>query len=152
LEGQEVTELRGVLRSAAIGTVHRLCRPVLAVPAGLPFFSTYYFESDAMPVYDYRCAACDTEFTLLMPMSRSADPAACPACAHSADRVIAAPRLNTMRADLRAAHQTNERSAHAPKMTSGHRCGAGCSHNHGKTEQPALKQSSSSKRPWMLGH
>ena len=105
-----------------------------------------------MPVYDYRCGGCDTEFTLLMPMSRCAEPAPCPACAHSAERVISAPRLNTMRSDIRAAHQTNERSAHQPKMTQGHRCGAGCSHHQGKPEQPALKQVSSAKRPWMLGH
>lgn len=107
-----------------------------------------------MPVYDYYCSECENEFTMLMPMSRSAEPAPCPSCAHSAQRVISAPRLNTMRAEVRNAHQTNERSAHAPKMTQGHRCGAGCSHqSHGKSEQqPALKQVSSAKRPWMLGH
>lgn len=106
-----------------------------------------------MPVYDYRCGDCDTEFTMLIPMSRSADPAMCPTCEGNADRIISAPRLNTMRADMRSAHQTNERSAHEPKMTKGHRCGAGCSHQtHAKSEQPALKQVSSAKRPWMLGH
>lgn len=106
-----------------------------------------------MPVYDYHCAACDTEFTLLLPMSRSGDPAPCPSCAHAAARVISAPHLSTMRADVRKAHQVNERSAHEPQMRQGHRCGAGCSHHsHGKTEQPALKQVSSAKRPWMLGH
>lgn len=105
-----------------------------------------------MPVYDYHCRECDTEFTLLLPMSRSAEPEPCPTCAHSAARVISAPRLSTMRADIRAAHQTNERSAHAPQMTQGHRCGAGCSHNQTNPEKPALKQVSSAKRPWMLGH
>ncbi|HET8709962.1 MAG TPA: zinc ribbon domain-containing protein [Spongiibacteraceae bacterium] len=107
-----------------------------------------------MPVYDYHCRECDTEFTMLMPMSRSADPATCPSCSHSAQRIISAPHLSTMRADIRNAHQVNERSAHEPKMTKGHRCGAGCSHHHqtGKPEQPALKQVSSAKRPWMLGH
>lgn len=106
-----------------------------------------------MPVYDYHCGECDVEFTQLMPMSRSADPAPCPHCMHQANRMISAPRLNTMRADMRKAHQTNERSAHEPKMTRGHRCGAGCPHHgQGKTEQPALKQVSSAKRPWMLGH
>ncbi|MFT3931863.1 MAG: zinc ribbon domain-containing protein [Spongiibacteraceae bacterium] len=112
-----------------------------------------------MPVYDYRCDECDCEFTMLMPMSRSADPMPCPSCEHQAQRVISAPHLSTMRADVRAAHQTNERSAHEPKMMSGgHRCGSGCSHqshdkqSHSKAEQPALKQVSSAKRPWMLGH
>lgn len=105
-----------------------------------------------MPVYDYHCSECDTEFTMLLPMSHSAEPAPCPTCATNAIRMIVAPRLNTMRAETRSAHQTNERSAHAPKMTQGHRCGAGCSHQHAKPEQPALKQVSSAKRPWMLGH
>ena len=104
-----------------------------------------------MPVYDYYCRTCDDEFALLQPMSRSAEPAACPACASSSERMISAPRLNTMRADIRSAHQTNERSAHQPKMTQGHRCGAGCSH-HAKPEQPSLQQVSAAKRPWMLGH
>lgn len=106
-----------------------------------------------MPVYDYRCDECDCEFTMLMPMSRSSDAMPCPSCEYSAQRVISAPHLSTMRADVRAAHQTNERSAHEPKMMKGHRCDAGCSHqNHGKSESPALKQVSSAKRPWMLGH
>lgn len=106
-----------------------------------------------MPVYDYQCGECDCDFTMLMPMSRSADPMPCPDCGLDAQRVISAPHLSTMRADIRTAHQTNERSAHEPKMTKGHRCGTGCSHqNHGKAEQPALKQVSATKRPWMLGH
>lgn len=105
-----------------------------------------------MPVYDYHCSECDAEFVLLQPMSRSAEPVSCPTCSASAARVISAPRLSTMRADIRTAHQTNERSAHAPKMTQAHRCGAGCSHNQSKPEQPALKQASNAKRPWMIGH
>jgi putative FmdB family regulatory protein len=105
-----------------------------------------------MPVYDYQCSKCENAFTLLLPMARSAEPAPCPTCAHSATRVISAPLLSTMRADIKAAHQTNERSAHQPKMTQGHRCGAGCSHQQTKPETPALRQVSSAKRPWMLGH
>ncbi len=113
-----------------------------------------------MPVYDYRCSECECEFTMLMPMSRSSDPMSCPSCAHNAQRLISAPHLSTMRAEVRSAHQINERSAHEPKMmTGGHRCGAECSHrNHGKAgpsdklQQPALKQVSAAKRPWMLGH
>ncbi|HEY3698165.1 MAG TPA: zinc ribbon domain-containing protein [Spongiibacteraceae bacterium] len=104
-----------------------------------------------MPVYDYYCSACNEEFALLQPMSRSGEPAGCPACSKSAVRIIAAPRLNTMRAETRAAHQTNERSAHQPKMTQAHRCGTGCSHQS-QPEQPALKQANAAKRPWMIGH
>lgn len=106
-----------------------------------------------MPVYDYQCDECDCEFTMLMPMSRSSEPMPCPSCDQVAQRVISAPHLSTMRSDIRAAHQTNERSAHEPKMMKGHRCGAGCSHqSDSKSNQPTLKQVSSAKRPWMLGH
>jgi putative FmdB family regulatory protein len=104
-----------------------------------------------MPLYDYRCAHCDREFSELRPIARCSEPADCPGCSASAPRVISAPRLNTMRADLRMAHQTNERSAHQPRTTQKHQCGAGCSH-HGSQAQPALKQASGGKRPWMLGH
>lgn len=106
-----------------------------------------------MPVYDYYCAHCDDTFTQLRPMSSCSEPADCPECSASAPRFISAPRLNTMRAETRSAHQTNERSAHAPRQTQGHRCGSGCSHNHnGEPAKPVLKQSSGTKRPWMIGH
>lgn len=103
-----------------------------------------------MPVYDYFCANCQQAFAQIQSMARSSEPSPCPQCEHSAERVISAPRLNTMRADTRSAHQVNERSAHQPKMTQGHRCGAGCSHN--TDGKPQLKQANGSKRPWMLGH
>ncbi|MHB8473294.1 MAG: FmdB family zinc ribbon protein [Gammaproteobacteria bacterium] len=103
-----------------------------------------------MPVYDYRCDQCETDFIELRPMSRYADPAPCPRCGAQAPRVIGAPRLNTMRAHLRLAYQTNERSAHQPKVTQGHQCGPQCSHQ-GPGTSP-LRQASGPKRPWMLGH
>ena len=31
-----------------------------------------------MPVYEYRCRACDDRFELTRPMSQSSDPATCP--------------------------------------------------------------------------
>ncbi len=104
-----------------------------------------------MPVYEYFCENCAEEFSMLQPMSRCSEPAPCPQCELSAPRVISAPRLNTMRADVRSAHQVNERSAHQPKMAQGHRCGAGCSHN-APDAKPQLKQANTAKRPWMIGH
>jgi putative FmdB family regulatory protein len=112
-----------------------------------------------MPLYEYFCADCDHVFTDLKSMADYRQPSACPVCGEASPRTLAsAPRLNCMRADLRKAHQTNERSAHAPRMSHGHSCGAGCNHQHHKpkaaqqaAEKPALKQQSG-RRPWMLGH
>jgi putative FmdB family regulatory protein len=106
-----------------------------------------------MPLYEYRCPHCEHEFVELQPMSRCSEPTACLECGDVAQRIISAPRLNTMRADVRSAHQTNERSAHQPRSAQKHQCGAGCSHGHSNSSaaQP-LKQASGVKRPWMLGH
>jgi len=102
-----------------------------------------------MPIYDYHCSDCDIEFTELRPMALCGEPTECPACRGRAERFITAPRLATMSAATRQAHQTNERSAHAPRVSRGHQCGAGCSHH---SEKPQLRQSSTTKRPWMIGH
>jgi putative FmdB family regulatory protein len=109
-----------------------------------------------MPLYEYFCDNCEQVFTKLRTMSEYREPAGCPVCASPSDRIVAsAPRLNTMRAETRKAHQVNERSAHEPRMSHGHSCGAGCNHHHhnktSKTEQPKIKQQNG-KRPWMLGH
>jgi hypothetical protein len=58
-----------------------------------------------------------------------------------------------MRAERRFAYETNERSAHEPKVR--HSCGANCQHHQHKPKQaaetPAYKQQLN-RRPWMLGH
>lgn len=104
-----------------------------------------------MPLYDYRCTHCEYEFAELQPMARCSDPTACPTCDATAERVISAPRLNTMRAETRSAHQTNERSAHQPRSAQKHHCSSSCSHGT-SASQPKLKQASGVQRPWMLGH
>ncbi len=112
-----------------------------------------------MPIYEYHCAACDHAFEEPRSMSEFREPMACPICTEPANRVIySAPRLSTMRADRRQAHERNERSAHEPRMSRGHICGPGCGHRHGtgasaggeKTAPPIKSQPG--KRPWMLGH
>jgi putative FmdB family regulatory protein len=105
-----------------------------------------------MPVYEYYCELCDELFTQLRPMSEYREPANCPTCAIPAEHVVAtAPRLNTMHVGARDAHQVNERSAHEPRVTRPHTCGAGCNHQHAGKAQPKVKQQND-KRPWMLGH
>jgi putative FmdB family regulatory protein len=122
----------------------------LQVGIGCPGRPAIFFQETIMPLYEYQCASCDHAFAELQSMARCSEPTACPHCAHTAPRIISAPRLNTMRTEIRSAHQTNERSAHQPKMKQGHQCSSSCSHQTGA--QPMLKQASSTKRPWMLGH
>jgi len=106
-----------------------------------------------MPMYDYYCNGCDNEFTVLRPMAQCSDPAECVQCGTMAPRMISAPRLATMSAERRHAHQTNERSQHAPRMAKrGHVCGPSCSHNKGDGAQATMKSAPASKRPWMIGH
>lgn len=101
-----------------------------------------------MPIYEYMCPECDSNFTELKPIAKFNHPAFCPHCANQGHKVISAPHLNTMRADRRFAHETNERSAHEPKVK--HSCGTNCHHKKEHTP-PTLKQQQN-KRPWMLGH
>ncbi len=73
-----------------------------------------------MPMYEYYCHGCDNEFTMLRPMSECSEPASCTVCGEAAPRQISAPRLATMSAERRFAHQTNERSQHEPRVRRGH--------------------------------
>ena len=109
-----------------------------------------------MPLYDYTCTACDTDFDAFRPMSEAAAHGTCPRCGAAAPRRITAPRLAGMSKASLAAHATNERASHEPRRTS-HVCGAGC--NHGGSakgftaaaDKPAMK-TFPSKRPWMFSH
>lgn len=105
-----------------------------------------------MPTYEYYCEPCEQVFSELRPVREHAAPAHCPSCRIPAARVLAsAPGLNVMRASLRRAHETNERSAHEPRVSNGHVCSAGCSHKRKADESPTTKQQAN-RRPWMLGH
>jgi len=41
-----------------------------------------------MPIYEYRCPSCQETFEQRRPMSRAADPAACPNCKGESPRAI----------------------------------------------------------------
>lgn len=44
-----------------------------------------------MPIYEYRCAGCQTKFELLRSFSRAGEPAACPNChSENSRRLISA--------------------------------------------------------------
>ncbi|MBT26384.1 MAG: FmdB family transcriptional regulator, partial [Rhodobacteraceae bacterium] len=57
-----------------------------------------------MPVYEYWCDDCGP-FESLVPMSKFAEPCACPVCALPAPRVMmTAPKLSVMDSGRRHAH------------------------------------------------
>lgn len=108
-----------------------------------------------MPLYEYYCEHCDQVFSSLKSIQHYNSPETCQGCGNPANRILyTAPRLNTMRPEIRKAHQVNEKSAHEPRMSHGHRCGPSCHHHkhqHSETNKPEVKQQRG-KRPWMLGH
>ncbi|MEL6887405.1 MAG: zinc ribbon domain-containing protein [Pseudomonadota bacterium] len=109
-----------------------------------------------MPLYDYQCHDCGP-FTAFAALRHFADPCDCPGCAAPAPRVLLnAPRLAVMGGGTRRAHETNERSADAPKRSShGPNCGccSGSSTRPSKTLHHADgSKSFPTKRPWMISH
>ncbi|WP_163264737.1 FmdB family zinc ribbon protein [Chelativorans alearense] len=111
-----------------------------------------------MPFYDYECGECGV-FTALRPMAKAAEPCDCPECGASAPRVILrTPNFALMEPGMRAAHATNERSAHNPKSTRGGQAhGPGCSCCAGRRPSRTVSQPDGAKafpsaRPWMISH
>lgn len=114
-----------------------------------------------MPVYPFQCTECDEEFALLRTISERSDPACCPECSAPARRLVSTPNLSIMSPVHRHAAVTNERSAHAPRMTGqGHACSSSCGCGPGKSKARKREtglgtvqmQSKKNARPWMLGH
>jgi putative FmdB family regulatory protein len=113
-----------------------------------------------MPIYEYLCKSCGP-FNAMRPMAEYELPLACPRCDASAPRVLlTAPSLAGMPSELRLAHATNERSAHAPRTLSAMKGmhGAGCACCSGKTSKRAVRRgrngtkSFPTSRPWMISH
>lgn len=113
-----------------------------------------------MPVYDYLCETCGP-FAAMQPMDRYRDPCDCPECGAVAPRVLlTAPRLAMVDSATRTAHETNERSAHAPHLASHH--GHVHSHDHSHRAGGSISKqlrthdngakSFPGKRPWMISH
>ncbi len=104
-----------------------------------------------MPSYDYLCAACGP-FTAVRPMVAYAEPQDCPECGQSCGRaMLTGPGISSMSPGQRTAHATNERSAHAPRLSSAgpHRAGCQCC---SAKKAPAAAKSFPSQRPWMISH
>jgi putative FmdB family regulatory protein len=121
-----------------------------------------------MPVYGYECAACGP-FEAMRPMAEHDQPMDCPGCGAAAPRAFfTVPGLALMDAGTRTAMATNERSAHAPKVSGavvqnacahhGHDHGHGhgpVGHGHKKGRAvygPDGSKTFPSSRPWMISH
>ena len=114
-----------------------------------------------MPAYDYECPACGP-FTALRPMAAWREPHDCPGCGEAAARsALSVPHLATMDAGRRRATATNERSSHAPKLSSqvspasaAHAAGCGCcAPKLGRVRTSADgTKGFPSARPWMISH
>jgi len=91
-------------------------------------------------------------------MASYAAPHPCPGCGAAAPRaLLSMPALGMMDAGRRAALATNERSAHAPEVSSRtgrHPAGCGCctSGRTGLAGAPGAVKGFPSKRPWMISH
>jgi putative FmdB family regulatory protein len=94
-----------------------------------------------MPLYEYDCAPCGP-FTVQRPMRESGVATACPRCGQAAARRYGVPGGSILSPGSRAAHERNERSAHAPERRSQADVAAGRS----SAAAPARPQ-----RPWQLG-
>lgn len=112
-----------------------------------------------MPEYDYMCEQCGP-FSEIRPMALYADPQPCPGCRQPAPRaLLTMPALGIMDAGRRNAHATNERSAHAPTVSSRHPSGCACCSGPrpgaaltaAKAAPPAAKGFPGT-RPWMISH
>jgi putative FmdB family regulatory protein len=68
-----------------------------------------------MPVYVFACHECGP-FELARPMAEASSRASCPTCQHEARRVFTPPLLSRLGAPMRRALDTEEASAHEPRV------------------------------------
>jgi putative FmdB family regulatory protein len=68
-----------------------------------------------MPVYVFACQECGS-FELARPMAEASSRACCPTCQSEARRVFTPPRLARLAAPMRRALDTEEASAHEPRV------------------------------------
>jgi putative FmdB family regulatory protein len=68
-----------------------------------------------MPMYVFDCQECGS-FELARPMAEASTRALCPSCQREARRVFTPPRLARIAAPMRRALETEEASAHEPRV------------------------------------
>jgi len=68
-----------------------------------------------MPMYVFACHECG-QFELARPMAEASSRAYCPDCQRQARRVFTPPRLTRLAAPVQRALETEEASAHEPRV------------------------------------
>ena len=68
-----------------------------------------------MPLYVFACPECGS-FELARPMAEASSRTCCPTCEREARRVFTPPRLARLAAPVRRALETEEASAHEPRV------------------------------------
>ena len=68
-----------------------------------------------MPVYVFACQECGS-FELARPMAEASSRTCCPTCEREARRVFTPPRLTRLATPVRRALDTEEASAHEPRV------------------------------------
>jgi putative FmdB family regulatory protein len=104
-----------------------------------------------MPLYEYECQDHGV-FELLRALSEYAAPAACPACAVPASRVVSIPQLACLSRATRTAIDRNEQSRHEPRLVRGCADPAHPAHPVSKQAARPKLQRSTGSRPWVIEH
>ncbi|WZB70944.1 zinc ribbon domain-containing protein [Achromobacter xylosoxidans] len=110
-----------------------------------------------MPIYDYACGGCG-EFSALRSLAQWRDPADCPQCGASSERIVGgAPAISALSSAVNRARAANERNANEPRSSrAGHGMNCGCcsgGRKSGKTRVAADgAKSFAGSRPWMISH
>lgn len=73
-----------------------------------------------MPLYVFACPECGS-FEVARPMAEASSRTCCPTCQGEARRVFTPPRLSRLATPVRRALETEEASAHEPRVVTGKR-------------------------------
>lgn len=106
-----------------------------------------------MPLYEYKCPACENKFNELMSLDDYTPIRVCPKCNEPSPRLISAPNLQILKKSERIARERNEKAIFDPKrITRKHECNdTNCKHDHEEKNKGVFQQISEGSRPWMLG-
>ena len=113
-----------------------------------------------MPIYTFACAK-HGEMDILRSFAECGNPAQCPTCSKTMERVVTVPNLQVMDPATRKAKAINEKSAHEPTLRRKHTCGhdhsdgSSCgSSKNGRDKEKAKNglKKYTGPRPWVIEH